>query len=208
MEIPGAAWVDPDEILGRRQLKARILEKTPLYEGFLKLYRYRLEIERHSGGTRVARWEMMERGRSVGVLGHDPRRDEIVLVNECRPGVLVNGEYPFRDQLVAGVMEGEESAIDAARREMREEAGLELGNPVLIHPGAYVSSGGTSERIALVYGAVDTSNAGGTYGTDENEDTLVVVQPVQTFLDRVRRGDIEDFKTLLAGYWFAEHLKR
>jgi ADP-ribose pyrophosphatase len=188
--------------------KATILDKTPLYEGFLKLYRYRFEIERHGGGSRVVRWEMMERGRSVGVLGHDPKRDEIVLVNECRPGVLVTGGYPFRDQLVAGVIDGEESPIEAAAREMREEAGLELTDPVLIHPGAYVSSGGTSERIALVYGTVDTSSAGGSYGTGESEDTLVVVQPVQTFLDRVRSGDIDDFKTLLAGYWFAERLKR
>ena len=70
------------------------------------------------------------------------------------------------------------------------------------------TSGGTSERISLVYGTVDTSNAGGIYGTDASEDTLVVVQPVQTFLDRVRRGDVEDFKTMLAGYWLAERLKR
>jgi ADP-ribose pyrophosphatase len=188
--------------------KARILEKTPLYEGFLKLYRYRLEIEQHGGGMREVRWEMMERGRSVGVLGHDPKRDEIVLVNECRPGVLVTGEYPFRDQLVAGVIEEDESPIKAAAREMREEAGLELSDPVLIHPGAFVSSGGTSERIALVYGAVDTSKAGGIYGTDASEDTLVVVQPVRQFIDRVRGGEVEDFKTLLAGYWLAERLKR
>ena len=58
-------------------MKARILEKTLLYEGFLKLYRYRFEIEQHGGGSRVVHWEMMERGRSVGVLGHDPKRDEI-----------------------------------------------------------------------------------------------------------------------------------
>ena len=73
--------------------KAKILEKTALYEGFLKVYRYRFEIEQHRGGTRTVTWEMMERGRSVGVLGHDPKRDEIVLVNECRPGILVTGLY-------------------------------------------------------------------------------------------------------------------
>ena len=189
-------------------MKAKVLEKTPLYEGFLKLYRYRFEIEQHRGGTRTVTWEMMERGHSVGVLGHDPKRDEIVLVNECRPGVLVTGQYPFRDQLVAGVVEKDESPLDAATREMREEAGLDLRDPALIHPGAFVSSGGTSERIALVYGIVDTSNAGGAYGTDESEDTLVVVLPVQVFLDRVRSGEVTDFKTLLAGYWLAERLKR
>jgi ADP-ribose pyrophosphatase len=185
---------------------ARILERTPLYEGFLKLYRYRFEIGRHGGGSRIVQWEMMERGNSVGVLGHDPKRDEVVLVNECRPGMLVVGEYPFREQLVAGVIERDESPLAAAEREMQEEAGLRLGDPVLIHPGAFVSSGGTSERIALVYGTVDTSNAGGTFGTGESEDTLVVVLPAQTLIDRVRSGEINDFKTLLAGYWLAERL--
>lgn len=187
---------------------ARILERTPLYEGFLKLYRYRFEIGRHGGGSRIVQWEMMERGNSVGVLGHDPKRDEVVLVNECRPGMLVVGEYPFREQLVAGVIERDESPLAAAEREMQEEAGLRLGDPVLIHPGAFVSSGGTSERIALVYGTVDTSNAGGTFGTGESEDTLVVVLPAQTLIDRARSGEINDFKTLLAGYWLAERLKR
>ena len=188
--------------------KAKILEKTALYEGFLKVYRYRFEIEQHRGGTRTVTWEMMERGHSVGVLGHDPKRDEIVLVNECRPGILVTGLYPFQDQLVAGVVEKDESALAAATREMQEEAGLELRDPVLIHPGAFVSSGGTSERIALVYGTVDTSNAGGVYGMDESEDTLVVVLPVQAFLDRIRSGSVLKSVTLLAGYWLAERLKR
>jgi ADP-ribose pyrophosphatase len=209
MEVPRTPWLDPDEVRGRSPcVKAKILEKIPLYEGFLRLYRYRFEIERHAGGMREVHWEMMERGHSVGVLGHDPDRDEIVLVNECRPGVLVTGEYPFRDQLVAGVIEADESPIHAATREMREEAGLELRDPELIHPGAFVSSGGTSERIALVYGRVATSRAGGIHGIGASEDTLVVVQPVATFIDRVRRGEVEDFKTLLAGYWLAERLKR
>src|SRR4051812_18418801 len=163
-------------------MKAKILAKTPLHEGFLKVYRYRLEIEQHRGGTRAVTWEMMERGNSVGVIGHDPRREEIVLVNECRPGILVTGLPPYQDQLVAGVIEKDESPLEAAAREMREEAGLQMRDPVLIHPGAFVSSGGTSERIALVYGIVDTSNAGGIYGTDASEETLVVVLPVQAFL--------------------------
>jgi ADP-ribose pyrophosphatase len=189
-------------------MKAKILAKTPLYEGFLKVYRYRFEIEQHRGGTRDVTWEMMERGNSVGVLGHDPKRDEIVLVNECRPGILVAGLQPFQDQLVAGVVEKDESPFEAGAREMREEAGLDLRDPVLIHPGAFVSSGGTSERITLVYGTVDTSNAGGIFGTDASEETRVVVLPVQVFLDRVRSGEQLDFKTLLAGYWLAERLKR
>ncbi len=186
-----------------RRLKARIVSRTPLHEGFLKVYRYRFEVERHAGGTRQIEWELMERGNSVAVLGHDPKRDEVVLGNEFRPGAFVSGEYAYREQLIAGTIDSSESPIDAAAREMREETGLVLRDPVLVHPGAYVSSGGTSEKIAIVYGTVDTSAAGGARGVGESEDVLAVILPTQQFIDRVLSGEINDFKTLLAGYWLA-----
>jgi len=188
-----------------RQLKAAIHNRTPLYEGFLRVYRYEFDVEKYGGGIRRTSWEMMERGNAVAVLGHDPGRDEVVLGNEFRPGLMAAGDYPYRDNLVAGTIEDNETALEAAVREMREETGLALSDPVLIHPGAYVSSGGTSERIAIVYGTVDTSQAGGVHGNvTENEDILTVVLPARVFIDRVRSGDINDLKTLVAGYWFAE----
>jgi ADP-ribose pyrophosphatase len=188
-----------------RQLRAVIRSKTPLYQGFLQICKYDIDAEKHGGGVMHTSWEIMERGNSVAVLGHDPVRDEVVLGNEFRQGVMVRGEYPYRDNLVAGVIENDESPLDAAVREMLEETGLVLSNPVLIHPGAYVSSGGTSEKMAIVYGTVDTSHAGGVHGNaDEQEDILSVVLPAKVFLDRVRSGDINDLKTLVAGYWLAE----
>lgn len=187
------------------RLNAEIRQKVLLHDGFLRVFRYVFDVEKHEGGIDRLKREVMERGDAVAILGYDPQRDEVVLGNEFRPGVMVAGEYPYRDNLVAGAIDGEESAIDAAVREMREEAGLVLRQPQLIHKGAFVSSGGTSERIALVYGLVDTSSAGGVHGnSEEQEDILTVVLPAQLFVDRVRAGEINDMKTLVAGYWFAE----
>jgi ADP-ribose pyrophosphatase len=188
------------------RLKAQVRERTLLHDGFLRVYRYVFEVERHEGGVDVLKRELMERGDAVAVLGYDPARDEVVLGNEFRPGVQATGEYPYRDNLIAGAIDRDESAVDAAVREMREEAGLELREPRVIHPGAFVSSGGTSERIALVFGLLDTTHAGGVHGnSDEQEDILAVVLPASMFVDRVRSGEINDMKTLVAGYWFAEH---
>lgn len=190
----------------RRRLQARVRKVKPLHSGFLRVNEYELEVERHDGGTRVLKWEVMERGNAVGVLGYDPFRDEIVLANELRPGMLAAGDYPFSDNLVAGAIEAHEDALEAATREMREEAGLELRQARLIHSGAYVSSGGTSEKIIIVLGLVDTSNAGGVHGNpNENEDILTVVQSADQFIHRVTTGEITDLKTLVAGYWLAQH---
>jgi ADP-ribose pyrophosphatase len=189
--------------------RATICSRTLLHAGFLRVYRYETEVERHQGGFRRLSWEVMERGNAVAVLGHDPKRDEIVLANEFRAGALAAGDYPYRDNLVAGVIEAGETALDAAVREMQEEAGLVLSDPVLIHPGAYVSPGGTSEKISLVYGTVDTRGATGVHGNPaEDEDILTVVVPAKVFMERVRSGDINDLKTLVAGYWFAERYGR
>jgi hypothetical protein len=40
---------------------------------------------------------------------------------------------------------------------------------------------------------------------DEQEDILTVVLPAQVFVDRVRNADLNDLKTLVAGYWFADY---
>jgi ADP-ribose pyrophosphatase len=110
-----------------------------LHEGFLRVYRYEIDVEKHGGGTRRTSWEVMERGNAVAVLGHDPARNEVVLGNEFRPGALVSGDYPYRDNLVAGAIDNDETALQAAVREMQEEAGLVLGEyPVL---------GGVTRRV-------------------------------------------------------------
>jgi ADP-ribose pyrophosphatase len=85
-------------------------------------------------------------------------------------------DYPYRDNLIAGSIDEYETAIQAAVRDMGEETGLVLSDPVLIHSGAHVSAGGTSEKISIVYGTVDTAHAGGVHGNrEENEDILIVV---------------------------------
>lgn len=186
---------------------ARIVGSRPLStEGFLRVTRYELDVERHEGGTQRLIRDVMERGHAVGVLGYDPKRDEVVLVNEFRPGCLVAGDDPFTDNVCAGGVADGESALEAAGREMIEETGLALSDAILVHPGAFVSSGGTSEKIAIVVGLVDASRAGGIHGkAEELEDIRVVVEAAEAFLARVRRGEITDLKTLVAGYWLAEH---
>lgn len=195
--------------MSQRKLHATIKGVTPLATGFLKVNRYELEVEAHAGGLRQLSREVMERGHAVAVLSYDPKQDEVVLVNEMRPGALIAGDYPFTDNLVAGVIEPNESPLHAAVREVKEEAGLQLRDPILIHPGAFVSSGGSSEKIAIVFGIVNTSRAGGIHGNkDEREDVLTVVLPALEFIECARRAQITDLKTIVAAYWLAENRER
>lgn len=189
-----------------KTLKARIVNKEIEYKGFLSLYKVTIEKERHEGGMETFNWLVMDRGHAVAVLAYDPKSDEVVLVNEMRPGVLWAGDHPYTDNLIAGGIGKGETAVEAAVRETDEEAGLVLKDPILVHPGAYVSSGGTSEKIAIVAGIVDMSKAGGIHGcANERENIKSTILKADEFIRQVKTGEIADLKTLVAGYWFIEN---
>jgi ADP-ribose pyrophosphatase len=195
--------------MSANKLRATIKSSTPVASGFLRVTRYEFETDKHAGGSQTVVREVMERGNAIAVLAYDPKRDVVVLVNEFRPGCLLAGDDAFTDNLAAGGIADNETAIEAAVRETKEETGLDLVQPILVHPGAYVSSGGTSEKIAIVAGMVDASNAGGIHGVEgESEDILCVVVPADEFIRRARNSEIADLKTLVAAYWFADNRER
>jgi ADP-ribose pyrophosphatase len=195
--------------MSERKLRATIKSSRPIADGFLKVNRYEFETEKHDSGSQTVIREVMERGHAVAVLGYDPNRDVVVLVNEFRPGCLIAGEDAYTDNLAAGGIADGETPVAAAVREMKEETGLDLREPELVHPGAFVSSGGTSERIAIVAGIVDATAAGGIHGNAaESEDIRAVVVAAEDFIQRVRSAEIADLKTLVAGYWFADNRDR
>ncbi len=193
----------------KRTLTASIAGVTTEYQGFLSIKRYEIEEDRHAGGRQRVVRLIMERGHAVGVLAYDPQKDQLVLVNELRPGILAAGGPPFSDSLIAGAIDPGESALEAAVREAREEAGVELREPRVIIDRAYVSPGGTSESITIVYGSVTAPATGAVYGNvEEDENICTTVLSSRRFLNRIRGGDIKDMKTILAGYWLAANRAR
>ena len=186
--------------------QAKITGRERLYDGFFKIDELTIEMDKHAGGKQTVKRLSFERGHAVAILGYDPARDEVVLVNEMRPGMLAAGEYPFNDSLPAGMIDKGETAIQAAMREMEEETGVELEEPVEVHAGAYVSAGGTSERLALVAGIIDASKAGGVHGeAGEGEDIKTVVLKSDEFIARAESGEIKDMKSLVLAFWLAQH---
>lgn len=190
----------------KKKLEAKVKKITPEYDGFLTINRYEIEKDLHEGGKQEMTWLVMERGHAVGILAYDPGRDEVILVNEMRPGILAAGDYPYTDTLPAGGIGRGETAIDAAVREMQEETGLDLKGARMLHDKAYVSAGGTSESIAIVFGTVDASKAGGIHGNeDEKENIKTTIMKSDEFMDKIRSGEINDLKTMVAGYWLMEN---
>jgi ADP-ribose pyrophosphatase len=193
-----------------------LLANETLYRGFFSLQRYRLRFEFFDGSwSAPIEREIFERGHAVAVLPYDARREEVVLIEQFRPGALDAPTGPWLSEIVAGMIESGESAEDVARRESVEESGLELAD---LYPLTryWVSPGGTTESIYLFLARVDTGAierdadglVEGRFGLDhEHEDIRVRVVPVEQALADVEAGRIIAAAPIIALLWL-DRLRR
>ena len=150
--------------------------------------------------------EVFERGHSVAVLLYDATADRVVLIEQFRAGVMAGGENPWITEIVAGIVDGGETAEDTARREAQEEAGCAISELQKI-ADYFTSPGGTSERITLFAGRTIAPEDGTIHGLAfENEDIRVRVMEAAKAISLLYSGDtIRDATTLIALQWFAMH---
>ncbi|EGQ8025831.1 ADP-ribose diphosphatase [Vibrio vulnificus] len=178
-----------------------VLSKEPLFQGFFKMIKYRFRHKLFAGGwSNVIEREMFERGHAAAMLPYDPIRDEVVLIEQIRVGALEH-QHPWQLEIVAGMIDRDESADDVVRREAQEESGLEVGQLVSV-VSYYPSAGGCSEKLDVFIGEVDASKAHGIHGLDyEDEDIRVHVMTREQAYDLVKHGKIENGASIIALQW-------
>jgi len=186
-----------------------IIEKKVCYEGFFRIERYRLRHRLYNGSWsgEIVR-ELFERGHAAAVLPYDPVRDEVVLIEQFRVGALEVPGGPWLMEIVAGVIDGDETTEDVVRREAVEEAGCTISELIPICD-YLVSPGGTSEMISLYCGRVDATNVGGIHGlAEENEDIKVTSIPFKDALSLLDSGKINSASPIMALQWLALNHQR
>ena len=190
--------------------KVEIIEKQIAYDGFFRLEKYRLRHSLFAGGmSEFISRELFERGHAVAVLPYDPRRDEVILLEQFRIGALADENGPWLTEIVAGIIEQDEDAENVAKREALEEAGCVIEE--LEHICTYyVSPGGTSESIALYCGKFDINHVqSGIYGLDEeNEDIRVFTLSYHQLVDCLTSGKINSAAPIIAVQWLMMNRER
>lgn len=183
----------------------KILNKQTRYSGFFRMDEYCLQHELFAGGwSDEMQRELFERGNCVAVVLYDPKRDEVILVEQFRVGAIENPiNTPWLVEIVAGITEENEQPEEVARREAIEEAGCEILELIKINR-FYLSPGGSSEQITLFCGLVNSENVGGIHGVaHEHEDILVRSVPFSVAYDMVVNNEIDSAIPILAIQWLA-----
>ena len=182
----------------------KTLEKKTVYDGFFKLENYKLQHSLFNGGwSKPIQRELFRRNDCVGVLLYDPKRDEVVLLEQFRVGPMVHMKQPWLLEIVAGGIEEGESKQEVAHREAYEEAGCKIEELVLINE-FYTSPGGSSELLTLYCGKVNSENIEGVYGLEEeSEDILVSTVSFDEVYALLEQGNIKSGIPIIAIQWLA-----
>jgi ADP-ribose pyrophosphatase len=182
----------------------KLIENKRVYDGFLKLNRYRLQHDLFQGGqcAELVR-ERMEELQAASVLLYDPTLDQVVLIEQFRIGALEQPGHPWVVETVGGYLGTDETPEEVARREAMEEANcvihkLEPICTFMVSPGISV------DRIHLFCGQVDASRAGGVHGLDhEGEDIRVVVMDADQAIGELYGGRMNSTSVIIALQWLA-----
>ena len=183
-----------------------LVDHVVAYQGRFRIGRYKFRHGLHQGGqSDVLTREVFERGQAAAVLPYDPRRDEVVLIRQFRAGSYVAGRHAWTWEIVAGIIEEDESPEDLVRREAIEEASLEIREVIPLHD-VIVSPGACSEGCTIFLGHADTIAAGGVFGLEsEGENILVKVLPFVEARNMLEHGEIDNAIGVIALQWLALH---
>ncbi|AQP35379.1 MULTISPECIES: ADP-ribose diphosphatase [Vibrio] len=178
-----------------------VISKETLFQGFFRMVKYRFKHKLFEGGwSEVIEREMFERGHAAAMLPYDPARDEVVIIEQIRVGALEHA-HPWQLEIVAGVIDPNETSEQVIRREAMEEAGIEV-NRIEKISSYYPSSGGCSELLDVFVGEIDATQAKGVHGLDyEGEDIKVHVMSREEAYRLVKNGQIENGASIIALQW-------
>ncbi|MDP8099614.1 ADP-ribose diphosphatase [Pasteurella atlantica] len=192
------------KVLQFNQKDIEILREETVYKGHFELKKVFFRHKLYAGGMsgEVCR-ELLMKGAASALIAYDPIKDNVVLIEQVRIGAYEpeSKKSPWLLELIAGMIDTDESPEEVAIRESKEEAGLTVEN--IQHAlTVWDSPGGMAEKLHIYLGLVDTTNVGGIYGLEEeNEDILVHIVSREIAYQWIEEGKIDNVIAVLGLQW-------
>ncbi len=184
-------------------------QKETVFKGFFSLEKHTLSYKTFAGNTiGPIQREIFERGNAAAIIPYDPIKDEVVLIEQFRPGCFVSDEEtPWDIEIVAGIIDKGENSKDTVIREAKEEANLDIDCSSTFQISTFFPSpGACTERIDLFLGKVDSSLAKGIHGlAQESEDIRVFCVSLKDALKMCDEMIIRNAITIISLQYIALH---
>ncbi len=172
--------------------------------GFFKLDAMEMAHRRFDGSraTGLTR-EVLVGVDAALVLPYDAARDRVLLVEQFRTGPARRGDRnPWTLEPVAGIVDGDESPEEAARREAFEEAGI-AAMALEAMFAFYPSPGSSSDHFQCFLGLCDLPDDHPAFGglEAESEDLRLHILPRADALGLIEKGEVTAGPLIAMLYW-------
>ena len=180
-----------------------IIDKKTLYSGFYELNKFKLKHKKYDGSWSNEIIREVFKGAHVStVLPYDPIKKKIILIEQFRAGLIDNKKQNIMRELVAGIINKEETPENAAIRECREETGCEVKKIKKIF-SYYPAPGGSQSYFHFFLAEIDSFEEQRIVGErKEDEDILANCYSIKEVKKMYDEYKIINGSTIIALQWF------
>ena len=187
-----------------------IESREPLFKGFIQVEKVQLRhrlFHQHDYSPLIQR-ELVHRPEAAGVLLYSDQQQRFALIEQFRVGALNDADSPWQLEIIAGVLDGNESPESCIRRESLEESGCTIDE--LTHLFSfYPSAGACSEFFHLYVAEVQLPENGGIFGMPNEGENIQLHLFDYTELDHLfKHGRLKNAPVIMALQWLAQHIKK
>ena len=182
--------------------------KEPLFQGFIQVEKIQLKhrLFQQPHYSPIIQRELIRRPEAAGVLLYNDQQQRFALIEQFRIGALNDPESPWQLEVIAGVLDGNETPEQCIRRESLEESGCEVNE--LIHLFSfYPSAGACSELFHLYAAEVELPLTGGIFGMpNEGENIQLHLFNYAELATLFQGKRLKNAAVIMALQWLMQHI--
>lgn len=187
-----------------------VTSRETLFKGFLQVEKVSLRhrLFKNTGYTSVLQRELIHRPEAAGVLIYNDQQQRFALIEQFRVGALDDQQSPWQLEIIAGVLDGDESPETCIRRESLEESGCAIDQ--LQHLFSfYPSAGACSELFHLYVAQAELPEQGGIFGVaGEGENIQLHLFHYADLAPLLRSGRLANAPVIMALQWLQQHIQK
>ena len=181
-----------------------------LFRGFIQVEKVNLthRLFHRSEYSPIIQRELIHRPEAAGVLLYNNQQQRFALIEQFRVGALNDSESAWQLEIIAGVLDGNESPDTCIRRESLEESGCEI-NELQHLFSFYPSAGACAEFFHLYAAEVDLPSTGGIFGVPgEGEDIQLHLFDYAEITMLFKNNRLKNAPVIMALQWLSQHIQR